>query len=95
MMKNKKMTTGKCKFTNSFIHANKMAVVAVCHENSNKKNSICISKNQFRVTTCRKQGKTDSPPCNYKAENFKSCINITCDNNKPVHFSNVVPLSKC
>uniref|UniRef100_A0A8C4RRI5 Ribonuclease A-domain domain-containing protein n=1 Tax=Erpetoichthys calabaricus TaxID=27687 RepID=A0A8C4RRI5_ERPCA len=83
MMESRKMTTGNCKFTNSFIHANKNEVLAVC---SKSKTDIRIIKDQFKVTTCKYQKGTGGPPCKYKADNSISCINITCCDNMPVHL---------
>ncbi|KAG2468656.1 angiogenin-like isoform X2 [Polypterus senegalus] len=92
MMKNRKMTRPVCKNVNSFIHANKNDVVAVCLENSPIQNGIRTSKNRFRVTTCKNKKGANRLPCKYKANNAYGYIKIACDNNKkPVHFEGLVP----
>uniref|UniRef100_A0A8C4RT62 Ribonuclease A-domain domain-containing protein n=1 Tax=Erpetoichthys calabaricus TaxID=27687 RepID=A0A8C4RT62_ERPCA len=55
MMKKRKMTRPVCKPLNTFIHANKNDVVAVCLENSPIQNGTRI--------------RTNRPPCKYKADN--------------------------
>uniref|UniRef100_A0A8C4RSS2 Ribonuclease A-domain domain-containing protein n=1 Tax=Erpetoichthys calabaricus TaxID=27687 RepID=A0A8C4RSS2_ERPCA len=66
MMKKRKMTRPVCKPLNTFIHANKNDVVAVCLENSPIQNGTRISKNQFKVTTCKiRKELTDPHPVHF------------------------------
>uniref|UniRef100_A0A8C4RSN0 Ribonuclease A-domain domain-containing protein n=1 Tax=Erpetoichthys calabaricus TaxID=27687 RepID=A0A8C4RSN0_ERPCA len=62
MMKKRKMTRPVCKPLNTFIHANKNDVVAVCLENSPIQNGTRI--------------RTNRPPCKYKADNTNGSLKL-------------------
>ncbi|NP_001081925.1 amphinase-4-like S homeolog isoform X1 [Xenopus laevis] len=76
-----------CKFRNTFIHdTNGKKVKEMCA--GIVKSTFVISKELLPLTDCLLMGRTARPPnCAYNQTRTTGVINITCENNYPVHFA--------
>eukprot|EP00079_Xenopus_tropicalis_P009919 XP_002934327.1 PREDICTED: amphinase-4-like [Xenopus tropicalis] len=76
-----------CKFHNTFIHdTNGKKVKEMC--SGIVKSTFMISKEPLPLTDCLLMGRTAKPPnCAYNKTITTGFINITCENNYPVHFA--------
>ncbi|XP_003223927.3 angiogenin-2 [Anolis carolinensis] len=87
MMKRRGMTKPMCKAVNSFVHASKKQIIAVCGKDGKPYgNGLRRSKKQFSVTTCKHQGGSTRPPCKYKENKSNRYIVVRCSRGKPVHL---------
>ncbi|OCU01551.1 amphinase-1 [Xenopus laevis] len=76
-----------CKFRNTFIHdTNGKKVKEMCA--GIVKSTFVISKEPLPLTDCLLMGRTARlPNCGYNQTRTTGIINITCENNYPVHFA--------
>ncbi|XP_078510204.1 ribonuclease-like [Lissotriton helveticus] len=86
----------KCKELNSFIHATKKQIQAVCNDSGSPYGNnpkLTVSNLPFRVTTCTCHGDPDVHPCEYRGRETTRRIVIDCRGGNPVHFAEgiVVP----
>uniref|UniRef100_A0A8C4RRX9 Ribonuclease pancreatic-like n=1 Tax=Erpetoichthys calabaricus TaxID=27687 RepID=A0A8C4RRX9_ERPCA len=91
MMEIRKMTKANCKPMNTFIHAKKEDVEAVCLNNKPISKNIYKSNVTFSVTICINNKRPPNSPCEYTANKVKGYIKIECDKKKPVRFVDLVP----
>ncbi|XP_039725752.1 angiogenin isoform X2 [Pteropus medius] len=87
MMAKRGMTT-PCKDRNTFIHASKKEIKAVCEDKNGTpyNGGLRKSKTPFQVTICKHTGGSPRPPCYYKATSGSRDIVIACEKGWPVHF---------
>ncbi|XP_069488897.1 ribonuclease-like [Ambystoma mexicanum] len=88
-MKERGMTKRNCKDVNTFIHANKKKVRAICTTSVRFNGTFTISKEKFRLTVCKAQGGKKPGNCKYSASNCVEFVAVRCMNGEPVHFENV------
>ncbi|XP_032641874.2 ribonuclease-like [Chelonoidis abingdonii] len=87
MMQRRGMTSSVCKFTNTFVHASAVTINTVCGSGgTSASGDLRNSKASFTLTTCRLQGGSQTPPCNYNAETSTQRIFIACEGGLPVHY---------
>uniref|UniRef100_A0A8D0G6X9 Ribonuclease A-domain domain-containing protein n=1 Tax=Sphenodon punctatus TaxID=8508 RepID=A0A8D0G6X9_SPHPU len=87
MMKKRGLTTPNCKETNSFIHATKTEIQAVCRKGGDLvEGNLRRSKKQLSVTTCKLSGGSPKPPCNYSENKSSRTVVLGCNKGLPVQF---------
>nr|XP_005311844.1 ribonuclease [Chrysemys picta bellii] len=87
MMQRRGMTSAVCKFTNTFVHASATTITTVCGSGGTPASGdLRDSKASFALTTCRLQGGSQTPPCNYNADTSTQRIRIACVGGVPVHY---------
>ncbi|XP_049624650.1 ribonuclease pancreatic-like [Suncus etruscus] len=92
MMKRRKMTQGRCKPVNTFVHEPLPAIQAVCREQSipckNGQPNCHKSNSTMNLTNCRlKKGARDAN-CAYQTIRKEGHITVACEGDLylPVHF---------
>uniref|UniRef100_A0A4W2I1Z1 Ribonuclease A-domain domain-containing protein n=1 Tax=Bos indicus x Bos taurus TaxID=30522 RepID=A0A4W2I1Z1_BOBOX len=85
MMCCRKMTQGKCKPVNTFVHESLADVKAVCSQKKvtckNGQTNCYQSKSTMRITDCRETGSSKYPNCAYKTtQAVCSQKNVACKN---------------
>ncbi|MXQ98046.1 hypothetical protein E5288_WYG020070 [Bos mutus] len=92
MMCCRKMTQGKCKPVNTFVHESLADVKAVCSQKKvtckNGQTNCYQSKSTMRITDCRETGSSKYPNCAYKTTQVEKHIIVACGGKPsvPVHF---------
>ena len=92
MMFCRKMTQGKCKPVNTFVHESLADVKAVCSQKKvtckNGQTNCYQSKSTMRITDCRETGSSKYPNCAYKTTQVEKRIIVACAGKPyvPVHF---------
>lgn len=92
MMRRRKMTEGRCKPMNTFVHELLEDVEAICMEDNirckNGQNNCHKSKFNMRVTDCRLTNGSRYPNCKYHTSQKEKQIIVACVGNPsvPVHF---------
>ncbi|XP_067389117.1 ribonuclease-like [Emydura macquarii macquarii] len=92
MMRSRGMTSPVCKRTNTFIHVNNVnPITNVCGPGGTPApKNLHDSIAHFNLTTCRLQGGSQRPPCNYKGNTKYRPIRIGCVRRLPVHFDRII-----
>ena len=92
MMKRRRMTHGRCKPVNTFVHESLDDVKAVCSQKKvackNGQINCYQSNSAMRITDCRQTGSSKYPNCAYKTTRAEKRIIVACEG-KPcvsVHF---------
>nr|AGF41079.1 RNase1 beta1 [Tadarida brasiliensis] len=91
MMRRRRMTEGRCKPVNTFVHEPLVDVRAICIQPNircrNGQNNCHKSRSSMRVTDCRLKNGSRYPNCAYHTSPAKRQITVACDGNRvPVHF---------
>uniref|UniRef100_A0A8D0BKB5 Ribonuclease A-domain domain-containing protein n=1 Tax=Salvator merianae TaxID=96440 RepID=A0A8D0BKB5_SALMN len=88
MMQRRGMTVDVCKPSNTFIHADHLAVHAICSTGgAYHSENYYDSSASFELTACRLVGGgSQRPPCNYRGKVSNQRIRVACLNGEPVHF---------
>ncbi|CAM4550170.1 unnamed protein product [Lepidochelys kempii] len=91
MMQRRGMTSPVCKFTNTFIHDSAASITTICGSGGTPAGgNLRDSKASFALTTCRLQGGSQRPPCNYNGGTSTQRIRIACDGGLPVHYDRAI-----
>ncbi|XP_043775394.1 LOW QUALITY PROTEIN: seminal ribonuclease-like [Cervus elaphus] len=92
MMSCRKMTQGKCRPVDTFVHESLANIKAVCSQKKvackNGQSSSYQSNSAMHVTECRETGSSKYPNCAYKTTRAEKHIIVACQG-KPyvsVHF---------
>lgn len=94
IMSQRGLTRPECKEVNTFIHASKNRIKAVCGKGGKPYGKLRISNQHFKVTTCKLQGGSKRPPCHYREDRSPRYIVIDCRGGLPIHYderSRLVP----
>ncbi|XP_062993025.1 angiogenin-2-like [Elgaria multicarinata webbii] len=87
MMQRRGMTKPNCKAVNSFVHASKKQLRAVCAKGGKPYGAgLRRSNSKFSVTTCKHTGGSTRPPCKYRQNNSQRYIVVRCAGGFPVHY---------
>ncbi|CAI9176588.1 unnamed protein product [Rangifer tarandus platyrhynchus] len=87
-----KMTQGKCRPVDTFVHESLANVKAVCSQKKvtckNGQSNCYQSKSAMHITECRKTGSSKYPNCAYKTTRVEKRIIVACEGKPyvPVHF---------
>ncbi|KAM7239866.1 hypothetical protein CapIbe_009361 [Capra ibex] len=98
MMKRRRMTHGRCKPVNTFVHESLDDVKAVCSQKNitckNGQPNCYQSNSTMNITDCRETGSSKYPNCAYKTSQKQKYITVACEGNPyvPVHFDGAVLL---
>ena len=98
MMTRRRMTRGRCKPVNTFVHEALADVQAVCSQKNitckNGQPNCYQSKSTMSITDCRETGSSKYPNCAYKTSQKQKYITVACEGNPyvPVHFDGAVLL---
>ncbi|XP_038226107.2 ribonuclease [Dermochelys coriacea] len=91
MMQRRGMTSPVCKFTNTFVHASTDSITTICGPGGTPvSGNLRDSTASFAITTCRLQGGSQRPPCNYNGGTSTQRIHITCEGELPVHYDRAI-----
>ncbi|XP_033291801.1 ribonuclease pancreatic [Orcinus orca] len=96
MMMRRKMTQGRCKPVNTFVHESLEDVKAVCFQKNihckNGKTNCYESNSTMYITECRETGSSKYPNCAYKTSQKEKHIIVACEGDPyvPVHFDGSV-----
>ncbi|XP_065728488.1 ribonuclease pancreatic [Phocoena phocoena] len=96
MMTRRKMTQGRCKPVNTFVHESLEDVKAVCFQENvqckNGKTNCYKSNSTMYITDCRETGSSKYPNCAYRTSQKEKHIIVACEGDPyvPVHFDGSV-----
>ncbi|XP_004644055.1 ribonuclease pancreatic-like [Octodon degus] len=99
MMKSRKMTQGRCKPVNTFVHEPLAEMQAVCFQKNvpckNGQPNCYQSSSNMHITDCRLTGSSKYPDCSYRTHQEEKSIIVACEGNPyvPVHFDASVEAS--
>nr|Q8VD90.1 RecName: Full=Ribonuclease pancreatic gamma-type; AltName: Full=RNase 1 gamma; Flags: Precursor [Rattus fuscipes]CAC86438.1 pancreatic ribonuclease gamma [Rattus fuscipes] len=96
MMKDRGMTSGRCKPLNTFVHESWAKVKAICSQDKvtckNGKSNCHKSISTLNITDCLLMGSSKYPKCDYSTTARQKHSIIACDGNPyvPVHYDATV-----
>ncbi|XP_066198925.1 ribonuclease pancreatic [Saccopteryx leptura] len=99
MMRRRKMTEGRCKPVNTFVHEPLVDVQAICLQGNitckNGQPNCHKSNSSMNITDCRLTNGSKYPNCQYKTSSKERQIIVACEGNPyvPVHFDGSVEVS--
>uniref|UniRef100_A0A670ZMV5 Ribonuclease A family member 4 n=1 Tax=Pseudonaja textilis TaxID=8673 RepID=A0A670ZMV5_PSETE len=89
MMQRRGLSRGRCKPSNTFIHASNNNIIAVCRgAGTRHQRNLFNSRNSFSVTHCRSTGRY--PNCNYRGRSMNRRVRLGCVRRLPVHFARLI-----
>nr|AGF41091.1 RNase1 [Chaerephon plicatus] len=92
MMRRRKMTEGRCKPVNTFVHEPLVEVQAICLQGNitckNGQSNCHKSSSSMHITECRLTNGSRYPNCAYHTSQKEKQIIVACEGNPyvPVHF---------
>ncbi|XP_054421172.1 ribonuclease pancreatic [Pteronotus mesoamericanus] len=99
MMRRRKMTEGRCKPVNTFVHEPLVDVQAICLQGNitckNGQPNCHKSSSSMNITDCRLTNGSKYPNCAYRTSQKERQIIVACEGNPyvPVHFDASVEVS--
>ncbi|XP_063159154.1 ribonuclease-like [Candoia aspera] len=76
----------KCQWSNTFIHASRERLTAICTSRGKKLDGNQTSKSLFPITICIKSNQRRTIFCKYKGKSKIRKIRVTCSRGLPVHY---------